>query len=300
MFVLPVIYWCLDAGLGMRIGFILLFSDAFNGVLKLAMHSPRPYWVDTQVKALGSETSFGAPSGHAQNAATIWGMIGARSRSNAVWWLSGALIFLIGLSRMYLAVHFPTDVILGWLFGAILLSAFLALWDPIVDWLKQRTLAQQLLLSLVLPALVLVVTGAMVLALRGFVVPAEWTVNAARAGEALPAPISMDGALTDAGTLFGLALGLTWIGRLGGFQPSGPAWKRLAALVVGVLGVGVLYFGLKLVFPADGTLAGATFRFVRYALLGLWISGGAPWAFGRLGLLGEQRKAVSPQPSAIS
>jgi membrane-associated phospholipid phosphatase len=299
MFVLPVIYWCLDAGLGMRVGFILLFSDAFNGLLKLALHSPRPYWVDAKIRALASETSFGAPSGHAQNAAAIWGMIGARSRSNAIWWLSGTLIFLIGLSRMYLAVHFPTDVILGWLFGALILSVFLALWDPIVAWLKQRTLVQQLLLSLVLPAAALLFTGAAELALRGFVLPAEWSVNAARAGEQLPAPISMAGAVTDAGTLFGLALGLVWVQRMGGFQPSGPLWKRLGCLAVGVIGVGVLYLGLKLIFPAGETLVAAVFRFVRYALIGLWVSGGAPWAFARLGLLDEHARAVSTQPSAV-
>ncbi len=292
MFVLPVIYWCLDAGLGMRIGFILLFSDALNGILKLALQSPRPYWVDTKVRALASETSFGAPSGHAQNATGIWGTIGSRSRSNAVWWLSGALIFLVGMSRMYLAVHFPTDVILGWLVGALILSAFLALWEPVAAWLKARTLVQQVLISLAASAVLLLFTGALVDALRHYRLPAEWVVNAARAGEDLPAPISMEGALTDAGALFGLSLGLICVQRAGGFQPSGPVWKRLACLVVGVLGVGVLYFGLKLIFPADGSLVGGAFRFVRYALIGAWVSGGAPWAFGRLGLLGQERKAA--------
>src|SRR5512135_3616764 len=72
LFVLPVVYWCLDAGLGMRIGFILLFSDALNGMLKLALQSPRPYWTDAQVRPLATESSFGAPSGHAQNATGIW------------------------------------------------------------------------------------------------------------------------------------------------------------------------------------------------------------------------------------
>ncbi len=292
LFVLPVIYWCLDAGLGMRIGFILLFSDAFNGMLKLALQSPRPYWTDAQVRALASESSFGAPSGHAQNATGIWGMIGARSRSNAVWWLAGLVIFLVGVSRMYLAVHFPTDVILGWLIGALILSAFLALWEPVAAWLKQRTLGQQLLLSLAAPAVVLAVTGALAYALRGYAVPAHWITNAGRAGGVLPAPISMSGAVTDAGVLLGLALGLIWAQRMGGFQPSGPLWKRLSCLVVGVLGVSVLYLGLKLVFPAGESLVGSPFRFVRYALLGLWISGGAPWAFARLGLLGDERKAL--------
>src|SRR5512135_266881 len=76
--VLPVVYWCVDAGLGMRIGFILLFSNAFNEVAKLAFHTPRPYWVSAQVKALAAEASFGVPSGHAQLAAGVWGTAAAR------------------------------------------------------------------------------------------------------------------------------------------------------------------------------------------------------------------------------
>jgi membrane-associated phospholipid phosphatase len=296
IFVLPVVYWAIDAGLGLRIGFILLFSDAINGIFKLAMHSPRPYWVDTQVKALSAESSFGAPSGHAQNAAGLWGTIGARSRSNLVWWLAGILIFLIGLSRMYLAVHFPTDVILGWLFGALILSMFLALWDPAASWLKQRTATQQVLAAATLAALLLACHGLLVYMLRGYVVPADWTTNAARAGGSLPAPVSMEGALTDTGALFGLALGLIWIQRMGGYQPSGPLAKRVACLAVGIAGVAVLYFGLKLVFPSGDSLFGDIFRFVRYALIGMWIAGGAPLVFARLGLRGQGARPLQPAP----
>jgi len=298
LFGLPVVYWCLDAGLGMRIGFILLFSDAFNGIFKLALQSPRPYWVDPQVKALASETTFGAPSGHAQNATGIWGTAGARSRSNLVWWLAGIVIFLIGLSRMYLAVHYPTDVIMGWMFGGLIVAAFIALWERVAAWLKQRTLVQQLLLSLAVPAFLLLCYGLMVYVLRGYAIPADWMTNAGRAGGDLPAPVSMAGALTDAGAMFGLALGLIWVRRMGGYQPSGPVWKRLACLVVGVLGVGVLYLGLKLAFPSGESLVGASLRFVRYALLGLWISGGAPWTFAQLGLLGGPARPVPAAAAA--
>ncbi len=60
--VMPAILWCLDAALGIRLGFILLASDGLNGTLKLAFGWPRPYWVSDQVRALASESSFGIPS----------------------------------------------------------------------------------------------------------------------------------------------------------------------------------------------------------------------------------------------
>ncbi len=290
MFVLPIVYWCIDAGLGIRIGMILLFSDAVNGMAKLALHSPRPYWVSTQVKAFAAESSFGAPSGHAQNAAVIWGTTGAASRRWIGAVVAAMIIFLIGLSRLYLAVHFPLDVLLGWLIGAVILWGFLALWQRAAEWARQRTLVEQVLLSLAVPALLILCSGLLTSAFSAYVIPADWVANASRAGDPLPAPFSMEGALTDTGAIFGLALGLIWTQRRGGFQPSGPLWKRTACFVVGLVGVAVLYFGLKLLLPGGESLVGAATRFVRYAVLGAWISGGAPLVFARLGLLGPHLK----------
>ena len=58
---LPVIYWSIDSALGLRIGVIMLLSTGTNTIFKFAFHSPRPYWVDTGVKAYAAETSFGLP-----------------------------------------------------------------------------------------------------------------------------------------------------------------------------------------------------------------------------------------------
>ena len=82
---LPVIYWCVDAGLGLRLGAMLLFNSGVNDFFKLAMHGPRPYWFSTQVQALSSETSFGVPSGHAQMAVGLWGVLAAYTRRGWAW-----------------------------------------------------------------------------------------------------------------------------------------------------------------------------------------------------------------------
>ncbi len=294
MFVLPLVYWCIDAGLGIRIGMILLFSDAVNGIAKLALHSPRPYWVSTHVQAFAAEPSFGAPSGHAQNATVIWGTAGAASRRRIGAVVAAIIIFLIGLSRLYLAVHFTLDVLLGWLIGGVILWGFLALWQHASDWVRQRTPVEQVLLSLAVPALLILCSGLLTSTLSGYVIPSDWVTNASRAGEPLPAPLSMEGALTDTGALFGLALGLVWTQQRGGFQPSGPLWKRVACFAVGLAGVAVLYFGLKLLLPGGESLVGAATRFVRYAVLGVWISGGAPLVFSRLHLIGITAKHLEP------
>ncbi len=283
--VLPMVYWCVDSGLGIRIGFILLFSNGFNEIAKLALQGPRPYWISTQVKPLAAESSFGAPSGHSQIAAGVWGTIAAHIGRRWTWVSAAILIFLIGLSRIYLAVHFPHDVLLGWLLGGLTLWVFLTFWERVATWLKQRTFLVQVGLALGISAILILIDALFVYVLRGYALSAEWMANAARASTPLPAPVSMEGMLTSAGAFFGLAIGLGWIEREGGFKPSGPLWKRIICFLIGLIGISVLYLGLKAILPSDDSLAGSSLRFVRYAITGLWVSGGAPFLFFRFNLV---------------
>src|SRR6185295_6417564 len=80
LLLLPVLYWSISAALGIRVGLMLLLSATLNYLLKLGFHSPRPYWYSGQVAALSTETTFGLPSAHAQNAAAIWGLVAAYTR----------------------------------------------------------------------------------------------------------------------------------------------------------------------------------------------------------------------------
>ena len=279
LFALPVIYWCVDSALGIRIGVILLFTGGLNDIVKMAMRGPRPYWLSTQVKALSAESSFGMPSGHSQSATVVWGTLADRFGKAWAWIVAIAIIFLIGFSRTFLAVHFPHDVLLGWLLGVLTLWPFIALWDRIAIWVKQKSFIRQIFLALTVSLVIVLFGGLAFYGLRDYVFPQEWMTNALRAGASLPAPVSMDATLTSAGTLFGLFVGLAWINRRGGYQVSGPARKRILALVIGWMGVLILYLGLKMVFPSGDSLSAYFFRYLRYALVGFWISGGAPGLF---------------------
>jgi hypothetical protein len=71
----------------------------------------------------------------------------------------------------------------------------------------------------------------------------------------------------------------------GGFEASGALWQRAARYLVGLVGVLVIYAGLKAIFPSGDNLIAYAFRYVRYSFLGFWVFAGAPWTFARLRLV---------------
>ncbi len=295
LLILPTLYWSVDTRLGLRVGLILLVSVGLVTTLKMVFHGPRPYWYSPQVQGFAAETSFGVPSGHAQNAVGVWGMLADGLKKKWAWPAAIAVIFLIGFSRMYLGVHFPHDVIVGWLVGTLLLWAFLALWDRVGEWFTRLSVDQQLLFTF-LASLVFILLGLLVVAAsRNWQMPQAWLDNATAAipdGEP-PAPFKLEGLILTAGAFFGLAGGAAWLFSVGSVEAGGAVWRRLLRFLVGIVGVLVLYLGLGGAFstisPEEGTVVSYILRYIRYALIGLWISAGAPLMFLRLRL--SQRSA---------
>ena len=128
--VLPLVYWSVDAGVGLRIAFLLATSNYLSSIIKMLFAAPRPYWVSAKVEPLLHEDTFGIPSGHAQNSAALWGMMAAGAQKAGirwVWVVAVILTLFIGFSRLYLGVHFVHDVIAGWLIGYMILFVFLSI-----------------------------------------------------------------------------------------------------------------------------------------------------------------------------
>ena len=279
MMVLPVIYWCIDSTLGLQVAVILMLSTSVNCALKLAFHGTRPYWYSPTVKGLASETSFGVPSNHTQSAAVIWGIIAARLRKWWAWLVAVLLVLLIGLSRLYLGVHFPHDVLAGLLVGGILLWLVLRFWEPVTAWAKEQGIGRRITLSF-LASLVLILLPLIPfiwLKATNWQPPQTWAAYATQA-------LSLQDTFSFAGTFFGLMAGLAWFARQGGFRTKGPLGQLVLRFLLGVVGVLIIRYGLKFIFPDGETVLAYFFRYVRYTLIGFWVTGGAPWAFIRLKL----------------
>jgi membrane-associated phospholipid phosphatase len=293
LLVLPLVYWCIDARVGMRLGFILITSFSVNSIFKTLFAGPRPYWVSDKVFAYAAETSFGVPSGHAQNAVAVWGILAAGIRKQWAWVVAVALMFLIGFSRWFLGVHFPHDVFVGWLLGATLLWLFIRFGDAVEAWFAQKTFGTQLMIGFLISLIVIAFGTVTVGRLDGYVFPDAYIQNALRpvdmtkleSGDSgLPAPVSMEDFYTSAGILFGLIAGAGWIKVRGGYQVEGPLEKRALRFVVGLIGVILFWRGLAVFLPDNADLISYVFRYLRYALVGFWVFGGAPWLFFRIKL----------------
>jgi membrane-associated phospholipid phosphatase len=289
--VLPLIYWSVDAGLGLRIALILAASSYLNAIVKVLFAAPRPFWVSARVEPLSVESTFGVPSGHAQNAAALWGVMAAEvqgARRRWAWVAAFFLTLFIGFSRLFLGMHFLHDVIVGWLLGLLLLVAFLKLWEPVAAWLKGKTLVQQVSFALLVSLVMIAVGIWSTLPLRAYAFPEAWAANALRAGP-VPDPVSIEGMFTSAGSFFGLAAGAAWIASRGGYPTSGPLEKRALRYVVGLIGIMILWFGLGQVFPDGEEVLPLLLRYIRYTLVGFWVTAGAPWLFFHFKLAGQSK-----------
>jgi membrane-associated phospholipid phosphatase len=287
LLVAPAILWCIDARLGLRLGLFLMIGGMVNSALKVAFHGPRPYWYTSKVNVIGSsENSFGVPSGHAQNGVVVWGTLADRIKHRVAWIIAIVVMFMIGISRIYLAVHFPHDVLIGWLFGAIMVWLLLRLERPASSWLKHYQIGIQLFLIFLFSLFLILIVIIAQLSLRGWSLPLDWINNAHLAfpKENPVNPLSYHNFLTSTGAFFGLAAGWIWISNLGGFSTNGPWLQRLLRYIFGLIGVLILYLGLGSLFPDSETFISYLIRYLRYALIGFWISGFAPWLFVKLKL----------------
>jgi undecaprenyl-diphosphatase len=122
---------------------IAIVSFVIVYFVKDYLDAPRPYMVDSSVIAYDTENSPGLPSRHAVMSLVVLGwLILKHPKSQIITWGSVILIILIGLSRIYLGVHYPSQVLAGWLFGLLFLYIFYVidkrLWSPFKKEIRKR------------------------------------------------------------------------------------------------------------------------------------------------------------------
>ncbi|MBM9501326.1 phosphatase PAP2 family protein [Leptospira sp. 201903071] len=118
MILLSSVYIFWNRKLGIRLGVGLLTSGIVNGLAKAFFESPRPFLAWMGPASL-TEFAYGFPSGHVQTSVVIWGLILLNTKSRPLQLVAGIIILLMPFSRMYAGVHFPGDVLGGFVLGLL-------------------------------------------------------------------------------------------------------------------------------------------------------------------------------------
>lgn len=136
--VLIVIIFCYNKEIGKRCAVKLILSTLWFPMLKNVVLRMRPYMEHPSIRALEVpeedaelmdvvQQGYSLPSGHSAMSLAMFGSLSMEVKKKWLWIVSSLLILLIGLSRFFVGVHYPTDVLAGWGVGlaAILFAELL-------------------------------------------------------------------------------------------------------------------------------------------------------------------------------
>lgn len=135
-----LMFWCVDKKRGYLVLAVGFSGTLINQFMKITCRIPRPWILDPNFTIVESAreaaTGYSFPSGHSTNAVGTLGSIAATSKKRLVWILCAAGAVLVPLSRMYLGVHTPKDVIVGSLIAIVCVAVFI----PLMNYVYEKPL----------------------------------------------------------------------------------------------------------------------------------------------------------------
>lgn len=265
----PLLLLGVDRRKGVAFCTLLIIANVTTNTLKLALHWPRPYWVDDRIIGMTPlATSYGMPSGHAYLSMALWGWLALEFRKR--WTVAAALTLteIIGLSRVVLGVHWISDVLVGWVLGLITLLSFRWGWPRIEETLRRFGSGTAVVISILLAAGVLGLNEGVRRTWAQDPDPTSWPVKtqAARAIDPRSAGMALG---------FGIGLVLARRHRVTALPDS--FQERAVWVALGAAGVGLLLPGMNWVLRKLSPELVYETELVRAILCGLWLAWGVAW-----------------------
>jgi hypothetical protein len=226
-------------------------------------------------------------------AAIVWPLAARAATQGRVRWLALLPILVVSVSRVYLGVHFISDVVAAWALAAGLHPLFGWVERNSAKWLAGvglwRSMGIALGAALISPILGAVVKAAM----AGTPDPASWAEFSETAR-------NLDGICKTAGAFFGAACGIVMAARWARFGVRGPFWRRCAAFGCVLIASWGIRRAARIIHIQPPENFKLILDFVVGAAVSWWLLFLAPWLLLKAGFLAPPAEpegvlAVSPR-----
>ncbi len=237
-----VFYWLINKRSAFKLVFTYIFSASLNELIKGFVNRTRPY-EEADIRSIGPKTHGSSmPSGHSQASSVISSILYLEYRKKIPWlkWVLLANLILVPLSRMYLGQHYLTDVLVGVIIGV----GISIVMSYLVDKMGKFEYVYGLILALILTVYAIIMKD--------------------------KAYADVKNVFVAAGGFTGFAVGYTidklWVD----YDKKPYKWTYLYRMLLGIVGILLLYFGLKMMLPKSSLWA----DYFRYMAIGLWATCG--------------------------
>ncbi|NJD58137.1 MAG: hypothetical protein C3F13_03250 [Anaerolineales bacterium] len=286
---IPIIYWTVNRNVGVTALMVFVSATIVSIAFRQLLHLPRPYWSGS-LQVLAQASSYALPSSAAAISLAVMGYLAYRLDKAWLWASAGLLIILIGISGMYLGLHFPLDILTGWLLGlAVLVTLIKAHSFPLHAW-NTHSIKWQVGVAFGL-SLGVIGIGLLVHAWIAPVVdPVSWAAFT-------PQARSMGDYFACAGVLLGGVIGARLMTSSSDFRTGGTFPRKIWRCISGIAGVLFIYFGfewLEQQLPIVDSAPGYALRYLEASLVMLWVFFFAPRLFLKIKLARPVKYAATP------
>ncbi|MFX1515558.1 MAG: phosphatase PAP2 family protein [Promethearchaeota archaeon] len=272
--ILIIFFFCVDKKVAFRAALLVIFTAFITFSLKGIFALERPYLEyerlnKSEIKGIKDilgqlPTDYTFPSGHSSNVGSFWTFLASRWRHSGFWIVAALIIILIPLSRCYLGVHWPTDIIFGVLLGILITLLFIHLLPKMEQFAFKSPPSVLLLISVIAPIIAVTISYILIVSMGNNFELADTT--------------------TYGGLILGLSLGYILEERFVNLKVKEYRTNMKVLIYRGIVGliiILVLYFGMSALsgmlfegFPLD-----IIARFCRYAILAFVAVFCIPWLF---------------------
>lgn len=145
--ILVILTWYLySPKWGLRLFYLSIANSLINSAFKAFFQQPRPLHLDPSL-GLFSFSSYGFPSGAAQTAVLLPFILIKEGKSRWAFFIGIIFFSFLSFSRVYLGVHFPSDLLGGWVIGLVIIFSFYKIYPWIENKWSEKN-KENILLSL--------------------------------------------------------------------------------------------------------------------------------------------------------